>query len=280
MRKLGQTGKIIAIAAALGLVTAVLVYLYVSGLAAVPEAEPVQLAQVVIAKQDLTPRTVITPDVVRIAQVPVDTIHPKAAISISQVNGRVVKSSILAGEPVLTDRLVPAGETPSLAFAIPIDRRAVTISVNEVVGVAGFVQPGDRVDVLASFEGESGETTSVVVLQNTEVLAIAQTMESDIDAKPRVVATVTLAVTLEEAQKLYLAESKGSLRLALRPTGAMAKELTAVVTDSDLVSPRKKLEPTKQTKPVVQVTAVRPEARHQVVEVIRGTQREIVTVQK
>lgn len=79
MRKLGQTGKIIAIAAALGLVTAVLVYLYVSGLAAVPEAEPVQLAQVVIAKQDLTPRTVITPDVVRIAQVPVDTIHPKGS---------------------------------------------------------------------------------------------------------------------------------------------------------------------------------------------------------
>lgn len=280
---MGQTGKIVAIAAALGLVTAVLVYLYVSGLAAGPETESIQLAQIVIAKHDLPPRTVITPDMVRLAEVPVNSIHPKAAISINQVNGRVVKSSILAGEPVLTDRLVPAGEVPSLAFAIPLDRRAVTIPVNEVVGVAGFVQPGDRVDVLASFDSDTGETISVVVLQNTEVLAIAQTMESDIDAKPRVVATVTLAVTLEEAQKLYLAESKGSLRLVLRPTGAIAQQVTRVVSDRDLISSTKQPAVVKQSKParpVVEVKPVKPEAKLQVVEVIRGVQREIVTVDK
>lgn len=285
---MGQGGKMLAIAMVLGLITAVLVYLYVGRMTQVqPAQHKPQLAEVVVARQELPPRTVITPDMLKLERVPVELIHKDAAISLDQVNGRIVKSPIMAGEQVLTTRLVPAGQKPSMAFAIPPGRRAVTVAVNEVVGVAGFVQAGDRVDVLSNLEDSEGNNVSVIVLQNVPVLAIDQIMESELDAKPKVVTTVTLAVTLREAQRLALAESQGSLRLALRPAGALAKEMIPPVSETQLLPPPKPTPkpapaPPTQPRPVrppVVVKPVEPKNKVQVVEVIRGTQREIVTIE-
>ncbi len=282
---MGQGGKLLVLAAALGLLTAILVYFYVGDLTQGQIAsQEQQMVNVVVARGELTPRTVITPDMVRMQQVPMESIHSDAAISFDQVNGRVVKSAVMAGEQVLTTRLIPLGEKPSLAFAIPADRRAITVPVNEVVGVAGFVQSGDRVDILSNLEDSDGAAVTIVLLQNVPVLAIDQVMESDLDAKPKLVTTVTLAVTLKEAQRLALAEAQGALRLALRPAGTTAKDMAAPLSQKQLLptstpSPPPPVNRTQaKRQPPAAVKIVAPKTKAQVVEIIRGSQREIITV--
>src|SRR5690606_36281457 len=117
-------------------------------------------------------------------------------------------------------------EQPGLTFSIPPDKRAVSVGVNEVIGVAGFVKPGDRVDVLATFDRNfSGQDMTTTILQDVQVLATAQETESDPE-KAEVTTTVTLAVSLDEAERLTLAEERGTLRLVLRPALYAQEQIT------------------------------------------------------
>ena len=113
--------------------------------------------------------------------------------------------------------------------------RAVTIRVNDVEGVAGFVLPGDRVDVALTRQVDKNAATTDVVLQNTRVLAIDQTADERTD-KPSIVKAVTLEVDTASAQKLALAASVGTLSLMLRKAGEATTEATLRITPTDLVS--------------------------------------------
>jgi pilus assembly protein CpaB len=131
--------------------------------------------------------------------------------------GRVLKVAIAAGEPVLESKLAPEGSTGGFASLIPPGMRAVTVGVNVVSGVGGFILPRTRVDVLVTVSGVSGSSDrqTKTILQNVEVLAVDQTYDQDSE-DPVTVKSVTLLVTPEEAEQLSLAANEGILQLALR----------------------------------------------------------------
>jgi pilus assembly protein CpaB len=140
-----------------------------------------------------------------------------------------------ANETILSSKITGPGQRATLSATLQDGMRAVTIRVNDVEGVAGFVLPGDRVDVALTRQLDKAAATTDVVLQNTRVLAVDQTADERND-KPSVVKAVTLEVDTADAQKLALAASVGSLSLMLRKAGEVATETTKRVTLSDLIN--------------------------------------------
>ena len=145
---------------------------------------------------------------------------PAGAVSDPQaLEDRVVKTSILRGEPILDAKLAPVGSKGGLSAVIPEGKRAMTVRVNDVVGVAGFALPGNYVDIVVNtqieHEGSGDKQISKIVLEHILVLAVAQEANRD-ETKPKVVNAVTLEVTPEQAERLDLARSVGTLSLVLR----------------------------------------------------------------
>ena len=130
------------------------------------------------------------------------------------IEGKVALSEVMKGEMLLGPRFADQGGGSALAAVVAADMRAVSVRVNDVVGVAGFLLPGNRVDVVAAYR-ERTDTHSETVVQNVKVLAIDQSASSDKN-EPVVVRAVTLEVTPADAEKLILAEQRGSIQLALR----------------------------------------------------------------
>ena len=146
---------------------------------------------------------------------------------------RIVLAAIEPNEPILRTKITGPGQRATLSAVIEPGMKAVTVRVNDVEGVGGFVLPGDHVDVLMTRQPEKGSGNNDVVLQNVKVLAIDQLADDSAD-KPSVVKAVTLEVETVAAQKLSLAASLGSLSLVLRKAGEAEIEGTRRVTQNDL----------------------------------------------
>lgn len=131
------------------------------------------------------------------------------------VVGRVVRQAMVPGEPVLETRLAPGDAKGGLSATLAAGKRAITVRVNDVIGVAGFALPGTYVDVLVSARDNQNNPFSKTVLERVRILAVAQEMVSD-PATPKVVNAVTLELTPAESERLDLARSVGSLSLSLR----------------------------------------------------------------
>ena len=110
-----------------------------------------ELVYVVVANTKISAHTEIRASMLAWRKVPKDALHADAVQNLQDLQGRITAADILAGEQVLWSRLLPKGVVQGLAYNIPNDKRAVTVAVNEVIGVAGFIKPGDRVDVIATF---------------------------------------------------------------------------------------------------------------------------------
>lgn len=175
--------------------------------------------QVVLASRDLEVGTVLKEDDVKLTPWP-GIVPQGAVVKSSDVVGRGVITPIFAKEPLIESRLAPKGAGGGLAAMIPPGLRAVAVRVNEVVGVAGFVVPGMRVDVLISgtspkIDGRLGTVTKTL-LQNLEVLSAGQDFKKDAEGKPVVVQVVNLLVTPEQAEQLSLASNNTTIQLVLR----------------------------------------------------------------
>ncbi|NPV52385.1 MAG: Flp pilus assembly protein CpaB [Firmicutes bacterium] len=213
-------GKVALIMAViLGGFAAVASYYYVKSLTTSIPATPMpKMAKVVVAKNAIPSRTLITSEMIYLKELPEESINPDAVTRLEDALGIITRSEILPGEQVLRSRLLKKGEAVGLVLSIPPGKRAVTVKVNEVIGVGGFVKPKDHVDVLGTFSADrAGVDTTVTVLRNVEVLAVAQEMEDRDKGKAKVPTSITLAVTPDEAERVTLAEEIGSLRLALCP---------------------------------------------------------------
>jgi pilus assembly protein CpaB len=218
---------ILIIALVLGLITSGAVYFMMDNMQGEPVAK--KTVSVVVATKDIQPRMTIEEGLVKVKQMPKEMVHPQAINSLSEVKGNLVLKKIIAGEQILKPRLLnEKGDSPGLAFNLEPSQRAVTVAVNEVIGVAGFLTPGDHVDVVGVFTSNSGdEAIAKTVLQNIKVLAVAQDMVNGKDQEPKVTKSVTLAADLKDAEKLILADARGDIRLALRSV----KNKSNVVTD-------------------------------------------------
>lgn len=143
-----------------------------------------------------------------------ETVPASAFKDLKVIEGKIAIAQIVKGEMLLAPRFADQGSGSALAAVVGENMRAVSVRVNDVVGVAGFLLPGNRVDVVAAYR-ERMDTLSETVVQNIKVLAIDQSASSDKN-EPVIVRAVTLEVTPADAEKLILAEQRGSIQLALR----------------------------------------------------------------
>src|SRR6266849_4734794 len=174
--------------------------------------------QVVVASYDLPLGSRIELGEVKMARWSADSVPEGSYTDPKQVIGSYVKNSLVANEPIVQSKLFTGDKTAGvMPLLIPFGMRAVSVPVDEVSDVAGFVLPHTRVDVLVATTGEGAgdKAFSKVILQNVEVLAVAQEVDQKKD-EPTVVKVVTLLVSPQESERLALASHAGSLRLAMR----------------------------------------------------------------
>lgn len=179
-----------------------------------------QSIQIVVAANNLPIGSKIEPTSVKLTRWSRDSIPPGSYTDPQAVIGTYVRSSFVENEPVVSAKLFTGAKTAGvMPLLIPAGMRAMSVPVDEVSDVGGFVQPDTRVDVVVSLSGTGGASQkpfSKTVLENVEVLAVDQEIEGDKD-KPKVVKVVTLLVNPDEAERLALASREGgSLRLAIR----------------------------------------------------------------
>ncbi|HEY1544118.1 MAG TPA: Flp pilus assembly protein CpaB [Xanthobacteraceae bacterium] len=234
----------IAVAAVFGLLA---VYVAQSWLNAQAEArlrsfqaqkpQPTATMTLVVASRQLRFGNELSPSVLREMPWPADAIPQGGFHTIKDVlahGKRVVLTAIEANEPVLSSKITGEGSRATLSAMIDEGHKAMTIRVNDVDGVAGFVLPGDRVDVMLSRTVDKGTATNDVVLKNLKVLAIDQLADERAD-KPSVAKAVTLEVDIAGAQKLALAGQIGTLALALRKAGDAEPTPSRPITIADLM---------------------------------------------
>jgi len=219
---MGKFRPVILLGAAvvIALITTLLIYSSIqkrAGVAKVPiqETQPIAISTV-----DLNWGTVVVREMVKMEPFLKSSLPAGAYTDMNTLVGRVVISSIRAKEPFLESRLAPQSmKTGGVAAVIGSKKRAVAVRVDKVIGVAGFVKPGNRVDVLVTMsKGKAAEPVTKIVLENILVLAAGPevTTVKGKEQQPATVDVITLEVTPEEAEKLALAATEGKLQLALR----------------------------------------------------------------
>lgn len=230
--------------------------------------------QVVVAARDIDLGSSLDASMLQIVRWPASSIPAGSISEIAALDARVVRTSVLRGEPLVEGKLAPVGTKGGLSAVIGSGKRAITVKVNEVIGVAGFALPGNYVDVLVNIRDERDRPVSKIVLERILVLAVAQEAGRD-ETKPKVVSAVTVEVSPEQAEKLDLARSIGSLSLALRNQIDRDQVQTIGVRQADLLQISLSPETTPAAVPKPRpIRHSAPVARGgERVEVIRGVQK-------
>lgn len=238
--------------------------------------------KIVVAATDVSLGQRLTPEMLKQLDWPADSLPRGALKDSGKLVGRVLKNSVLRDEPLSEAKLAPAGTLGGLSALIAEGKRAITVRVNDVVGVAGFALPGNFVDIIVNTQAND-RAISKIVLERILVLAVAQEVGRD-ETKPRVVNAVTLEVTPGQAENLDLARSVGTLSLVLRNQVDPRPGTTDGATKGTLlgaheapVAPPPAMSPAASAAPVaarhrVQVATSAPRARS-CIGVIAGVQR-------
>jgi pilus assembly protein CpaB len=205
---------VLVVAAVVGLLASTLVYRVLKQVAQSQETDTI-----VVATVNMNMAETVTSAHVKLVPWPAKSVPSGAVRTVAEAEGRVVRASIVAGEPMLDGKLAPqlAGKGGLMAMLVPEGQRAVTIKVDDAIKESGFVLPNSRVDVLVSMAKDkaSQDRISKVIIQDVTVLAAGQTVELR-DNKPVTITTVTLALDPAQAERLALAQSEGKLTLAMR----------------------------------------------------------------
>lgn len=242
--------------------------------------------KIAVATLDIQLGSRITPELVQMVDWPQGSVPAGAFTDVKKLDTRVARTTITRGEPVLESKLAPIGTQGGLSAVVQDGKRAITVRVNDVVGVAGFALPGNYVDIMVNTQeqGSNRDTDrsiSKIVLERILVLAVAQEAGRD-ETKPKVVNAVTLEVTPEQAEKLDLARSVGTLSLVLRNQVDPKPTMTVGATKDSLLATSAQAPvaalapaPAVQRAPVRRRTSTATPAKHtgECIEVIRGTEK-------
>ena len=203
-----------------GILAGYLALAYVSEEPAPLQAYEPEGTQVVVAGRDLPSGTMLTREDLELIDWPSRNVPEGFFSQVGEVIGRGVIGNVHQNEPLLAAKLASKEAGGGLPITIPAGLRAVSVEVDEVVGVAGFVLPGTRVDVLATVmpNNNRSETTTRIILQKIPVLTADQSFQTDPAGDPVLVTVVTLLVRPDEAEALTLASTEGQIQLALRNT--------------------------------------------------------------
>jgi pilus assembly protein CpaB len=249
---------IVLCASLIGLLASFLVYRVVSQ---VVRAKDGQSENIVVAAANIGLAESITRQHVKLVPWPKAAVPPGAIRSLEDAEGRVVRGSIVAGEPLMEGKLAPqlAGRGGIMPMLIPEGQRGVTITLDTAMRESGFVMPNSRVDVLVSMPKGSGSSEKIakVILQDVTVLAAGQTVEMK-DNKPVTNTTVTLALTPQQVERLAVAQSDGKLMLVQRNLRDTEVVRTPGATPSSLLSDVASAAPKSDAKVVVARSAPLP----------------------
>jgi pilus assembly protein CpaB len=229
-------------------------------------ASTIQLA---VAAHDLAVGTVLQNEDIRLVNWPEQVLPLGYLGAPDDLVGRGLMSEVKANEPLLVSKLADREFGGGLPILIPDGMRAVSVRVDDVIAVAGYVLPGTRVDVLVTVaEATNVNPITRVVLQNVRVMAAGQTLARDEEGRPQSVSVVTLLVTPEDGEKLVLGATQGRVQLALRNMLDDAESTTRGAAVANLVSAS--TAPPATARPPANRPPPQPQA---VVETIRGGQR-------
>ncbi len=235
---------------------------------------------VVVAAADLELGAQVRPDDLRVVQWPASSVPEGAFSTPDEIVGRGLVMPVIQNEPILPMKLAGKDAGSGLPVVIPEGMRAVSVRVNDVIGVAGYVLPGTRVDVLATASPTTSQadTTTKLVLSNVQVLASGTKMEQDTEqGKPMAVNVVTLLVDPEQSERLTLGATEGKIQLALRNPLDKSEPETPGVRPAVLLGLAKpgqvKQGVTSRPRPVATVAAVPAPMPEPTVEIIRGDKR-------
>ena len=204
-----------------------------------PQQAGIKMADVVVASKEIARGELITPDHISVSKWPAKQVPEGAFATSEPALGKVARSAIFANDLITENKILDTKSRSILSVLIPDGRRAMTIKVNEVTGIAGFIAPGSHVDVLLTVSGnEEIPASTRTVLQDVEILAIAQNIEQ-LDSRPTVVNTVTLNVEPPQAETLTLAANEGSLQLVLRNDKDVAEVKTKGKNIKELIGVQK-----------------------------------------
>lgn len=280
------------IAIIISVVLAGLVYNYLSGLRSGNKEVSSSESQnsVVVATVDISKNALITKDMVKVASLPTEVVQKDACRNIDDVVGTTSKEAIYAGEQVNKRRLFEDAKMAGFIGLIPEDKRAVSVPITDVTGVAGFAKPGNYVDVmLVSDKGDDKAIRGKLLLQNMLLLAVNKSeTEEGKEAIKENMATATLAATPDEAVRLAVAQKQGEIYLTLRPLHpknrlAVASEIVIYQGNSNgakNVATTPRVAPRPQPQP--SLSKPQPKERPQLsvgerVNVIRGNKVESVS---
>ena len=261
----------VAVSVIIGLMVGGFVYTQFKKAAGV---RPAASTHVVVAATPLSLGTRLQPQHLRLISWPAGDPLPGMFTRVEDCVDRALTAAAVENEPILESRLAPKEAGAGLPATIPEGMRAISVAVNDVVAVAGFVAPGTMVDVLVtgSTEGRGGSgMITRTILENIRVLAAGQKIEQDKDGKPQTVPVITLLVTPQDANRLAMASTQGRIQLALRNTLDSKKVDPPAVLQAGLFG---------GLPPESRPTHTRPQPTTQLdppltVEVIRGNKREV-----
>jgi pilus assembly protein CpaB len=224
------------------------------------ESARIATVPVVVALADMPEGATIDRNLVTANPWPVPTIPAGAFTSPDSVVGRVTRVAIFKGEPIVPGRLAPMGTGPGLEVKITPGKRAMALRINDVAGISGFIQPNSRVDVMVTLANDAGgqkQQMAKLFMENMRVLSVGHEIQRDAQGKPINAATITLEVTPEEAERLAVATSQGSIQLVLRGYGDPDSIDTKGATSHDVLSQLRDAQPT----PVRTVSRAAPRPR-------------------
>jgi pilus assembly protein CpaB len=243
----------------------------------ITNVRPASVEKIVVADHPIQLGTRLDATNLRVISWPANETIAGSFMRIEDCAGRALLTNLAGNEPVLESKLAPREAGAGLPATIPEGMRAVSVAVNEVNGVAGFVIPGTMVDILVTGRlsgktADANDNITRVILENVRVLAAGQQVEQDREGKPQKVPVVTVLVTPEDATKLTMASTEGKIQLALRNT-----------IDSVLTNPPPVLQAVLFTGPVAAAPPVVARVRKAApaaplpynVEVITGSKKEI-----
>jgi pilus assembly protein CpaB len=235
---------------------------------------------VVVAAAHLTLGTLLKDEHLKFVSWPATNLPPGYFERKEDLLSRGLIQALVENEPILESKLAPKGTGAGLPPAIPKGMRAVSIRANEIIGVAGYVTVGTRVDVvLTATTPGAQEPITKIVLQNVEVASAGQVIQKDPEGKPQTVTVVTLFVTPEDLEKLTSASSQGQFQLALRHPLDLEEAKTKGIQLTQLIRGGAPLPPPVVRAPrrVPQVVAAPPPVAPATnIEVIKGEQRSTV----
>jgi pilus assembly protein CpaB len=236
--------------------------------------KPVPMDKMVVAAKPLGLGTRLEPSMLRTISWPVGDPVAGMCRRIQDCTNRALITPVAENEPILDSKLASTAAGAGLAAVIPEGMRAMSVAVNDVVGVAGFVTPGTMVDVLVTgtvVGANQGGSITRTILENVRVLAAGQKVQQDQEGKPQTVPVITLLVSPEDAAKLAMASTQGKIQLSLRNTVDTGTATPAPVLQSSLfASDAPVVVPVKH----VAVAKAAPAPAPYQVEIITGSKRE------